>query len=188
MDVRPLYRRATDHTGHLIDALSDDQLNLLTPCSQWRVREVIAHLVDNRNRLLNNLTGGTPAPEADLRTGFRTTTEALITAFADDALLETPYELLGTQYNAATALFVDFADTLVHGWDIGVAMGRDVELPEDLAAVAVKGISRWPEDGTIWGPGGLFGEKLPVSEDASPQERLLAITGRSPQWTPVGTS
>ncbi|GAA2970143.1 TIGR03086 family metal-binding protein [Actinokineospora diospyrosa] len=186
MDVRPLYRQAADSTGRIIDTLGDEQLAMVTPCSQWRVREVITHLVDNRNRLLTNLTGGTPPAEADVRTGFRATTEALNTAFADDALLEVPYELLDTQYNAATALFVDFADTLVHGWDIGVAIGLEVRLPEDLARAAVKGISRWPDNGTIWGVNGLFGEKLPVDEAASPQEKLLAITGRSPQWTPVG--
>ncbi|SES10232.1 TIGR03086 family metal-binding protein [Actinokineospora terrae] len=188
MDVRDLDRRAIEATGRIIDTLTDEQLAATTPCPQWRVRDVVAHMVDNRTQLLTNLTGSAPEPEDDVRAGFRTATEALTAAVADDTVLTTPYKLLDVEYNAAVALFVNFADTLVHGWDIGTAIGRDVRLPEDLVHAALKGISRWPEDGTIWGKEGLFSEKLPVPEDASPQEKLLAITGRSPQWTPAGRS
>ncbi|GAA3061462.1 TIGR03086 family metal-binding protein [Actinokineospora globicatena] len=188
MDVRDLDRRAIEATGRIVDTLTDEQLAAPTPCPRWQVRDVVAHMADNKRRLLTALTGSAPEPGDDVRGDFRIAATALTAAFTEDSLLTASYELLGIEYNAAVALFVHFADTLVHGWDIGTAIGQDVRLPEDLVQAALKGISRWPDDGTIWGKDGLFGEKLPVAEDATPQEKLLATTGRSPQWTPASTS
>ncbi|MCQ4080074.1 hypothetical protein NGB36_05580 [Streptomyces sp. RB6PN25] len=33
-------------------------------------------------------------------------------------------------------------------------------------------------------PEGLFGEPVEVAADALPLERLIALSGRSPSWTP----
>ncbi|MBC6450256.1 TIGR03086 family metal-binding protein [Actinokineospora xionganensis] len=182
MDIRALDRRAVEVTGGIIDRLTDEQLDLASPCSEWTVRGVIEHMVGNNHGMLAKLTGQAPpaevSPAADPRANFRKTAEAFLAAFASDEAQEASFELLGVERTGAVAQSVHFADVLVHAWDIASAAGIDLRYDEDLAEAAVKVVSRFPEE--LWGPGGAFAARLPVAEDASAQDRLLALTGRAP--------
>ncbi|WP_026422744.1 TIGR03086 family metal-binding protein [Actinokineospora inagensis] len=188
MDIRDLDRRAVESTGAIVARLTDAQLDAPTPCERWTARDVVAHMNDNKRRLLTRLTGGAPEPTGDVRAEFAHLGATLARALADESVLDLPIELLGKPYTVGVALGVHFSDTLVHGWDLGSAIGLDVRLPEDLVAAVSKVMSQFPNDGTIWGPDGLFAEQLSVPEGATPQERMLAFTGRPAQWTPASTS
>lgn len=182
MDIRALDRRAVEVTGGVIDRLTDEQLDLASPCSAWTVRGVIGHMVDNNHGMLAKLAGHEPPAEvelgADPRVDFRETAEAFLAAFGTDEAQEAPFELLGVERTGAVAQSVHFADVLVHAWDIASAAGIDLRFDEDLAEAAVKVVSLFPEE--LWGPDGAFAARLPVAEDASAHERLLALTGRTP--------
>ncbi|SDD31268.1 TIGR03086 family metal-binding protein [Actinokineospora iranica] len=185
MDIRELDRRAVESTGRIIDALTDEQLDVPTPCTEWAVREVIAHMVDNHVNFLRKLAGEAPALSGDPRVDFRETAAALAALADNDEVLAAPYEMPIGTVNGRIALSIHFNDTLVHGWDIGTAVGVDVRLDEDLVEAALGFISTWPDTPEVWGPGKAFSARLPVADDASPQERLLALTGRSPAWSTV---
>ncbi|MFC7614081.1 maleylpyruvate isomerase N-terminal domain-containing protein [Actinokineospora soli] len=87
MDIRDLDRRAIESTGAVIDELTEDQLDLPTPCAKWVVRDVIAHMVGNNHGLVTKLTGEERQPTDDVRRDYRTSAAALSTALAsDDAL------------------------------------------------------------------------------------------------------
>ncbi|MGH3863324.1 TIGR03086 family metal-binding protein [Actinokineospora sp.] len=182
MDIRALDRRAVEVTGAIIDRLTDEQLDLASPCSEWTVRGVIGHMVSNNHGMLAKIAGQEPPAEAGLsadpRVDFRETAEAFLVAFGGDEAQEAPFELLGVDRTGAVAQSVHFADVLVHAWDIASAAGIDLRFDEDLAEAAVKVVSRFPEE--LWGPGGAFSARLPAAEGASAHERLLALTGRAP--------
>jgi len=45
MEIVHLHRRALDETARLVDAVRPDQMGLPTPCSDWDVQALLAHLV-----------------------------------------------------------------------------------------------------------------------------------------------
>ncbi|MFE4367483.1 hypothetical protein ACFRMN_04360 [Streptomyces sp. NPDC056835] len=71
-------------------------------------------------------------------------------------------------------------DLAVHGWDLARATGQPYE--PDAALVGMLGV----EFGALAPTArrmGVFGEAVPVGEDAGPFEELPAMTGRDPGWS-----
>ena len=70
------------------------------------------------------------------------------------------------------------ADEIVlHGWDLAQATGQDSTMPDGLAAAAYETIhGRFTEEQRK----NVFKPEIPVAPSASPQEKLLAYTGRDP--------
>jgi hypothetical protein len=68
------------------------------------------------------------------------------------------------------------ADHLVHAWDLGQALGDDSGLDADAVAT----VREWfaPVE-PLYRQAGVIGPRAPVSDDAGPQEELLAMFGRS---------
>lgn len=72
-------------------------------------------------------------------------------------------------------------DVFAHAWDLARASGQQLDLDEDYAAGAYAGMSAM---GPALHESGQFGTPQPVAEDASTQDRLIALIGRDPQWQP----
>lgn len=186
MDIRDLDRRAIESTGAIIDKLSDDQLDLPTPCAKWTVRELIEHMVGNNHRMVARATGEEREPTGDARRDYRTSAAALVSTFADDAAMATTFDvpLAGGEIDARAMLTVHFTDVLVHGWDLARSIGADIALDPELAQAAVAAVSRFPDGSGVWSEeGSVFGPRIAVPEDADPQDRLLGLTGRNRGWT-----
>jgi uncharacterized protein (TIGR03086 family) len=82
----------------------------------------------------------------------------------------------GTIERTGPSLGIAFADRLLHGWDLATSTGQDATMPEGLAEAygVVRGAF------TDEQPTGVFDAEVEVGDDASPQDRLLAYTGRHP--------
>jgi uncharacterized protein (TIGR03086 family) len=75
------------------------------------------------------------------------------------------------------ALGIAFSDQLLHGWDLARATKQDTTMPDGLAEAAYDCIhGRFTDEQRK----GVFGPEIPVGDDATPQQRLLAYTGRDP--------
>jgi uncharacterized protein (TIGR03086 family) len=75
------------------------------------------------------------------------------------------------------ALGIAFSDQLLHGWDLAVSTGQDATMPESLPEAAYGMIhGRFTDEQRK----GVFTPEISVSSDSSPQEKLLAYTGRAP--------
>jgi hypothetical protein len=72
-----------------------------------------------------------------------------------------------------------FNDTFIHTWDIGHALGVDMQLPSDLVASS----HAWARDNILRVPG-FFGPELAPPPDVDEQTRWLAFLGRA-AWHPV---
>lgn len=186
MDVKELHRRAVAAFGDRVLAVPAATWRWPTPCQQWDVRELVAHVVEEC-RWTAPLLGGATVDEVGDR-------------FAGDLLGEDP---VGTWTSAseeavAAALAVDpgltvhlsfgdfpaeeylsqlAADHLVHAWDLARATGQDERLdPELVAAVADWFVDREP----FYREGGVIGPAVEVGEDAGPAAVLLGRFGRDP--------
>ena len=70
---------------------------------------------------------------------------------------------------------------IVPGWDLARSQGLEVTFDEDWATGAFHGMSAM---GPALHASGQFGTPQPVGEDAPIQDRLLALLGRDPHWSP----
>jgi uncharacterized protein (TIGR03086 family) len=167
-----LYDRASAWTGSKI-AGAKDKLDAATRCDEWKVRDIVNHLLHGHQMFQGAVRGEQLAPPQgpppELLTGdpakqFEDGRQATIAAFR------------GASGDIERPVKIALADTLLHGSDIASATGQDATMPEDVAEVALEAVSPIPDTGAP----GLFKPRVEVSSDASASDRLLGKTGRNP--------
>jgi uncharacterized protein (TIGR03086 family) len=73
-------------------------------------------------------------------------------------------------------------DLVVHGSDIARATGQEWSVSDEEAAALHATADGW---GDALHSDGVCAEAVPVPEDASASDRLLARLGRDPRWEPA---
>lgn len=182
-EVSQRYRRVADGFGARLAGVKADQWVLPTPCGDWDVRSLVAHVVATQGRVVANVLDA-PLPDADpsgdLPAQWSTATSAVSDALDDPGRAgqmvggmygEQPYETLVSRLLCS--------DTLFHTWDLARATGQDEHLDSDAVAKALEFLR--PIDEAIRRPGG-FAAKLDAPSDADEQTRLLCFGGRPPGW------
>ncbi len=166
-----LLSRALDQAGDVLAAVHEDQLSLPTPCRDWDVRRLIAHLVADPRNLLLMSQGGQPdwSQDPEPATGewaadFRSAADDLI-HFWHEA---------GDEANTGQ---IDWqtAEIAVHTWDLARATGQHPPLDPEVAerGLAFMSASLTPEN-----RGEAFGEEVSAPADAPAYDRLAAYAGR----------
>ncbi|MGY1636643.1 TIGR03086 family metal-binding protein [Geodermatophilus sp. SYSU D00742] len=174
----------------VVAGVRDDQLAAPTPCADFSVATLLDHVaglaVGLRLSAEKRPDPSPPQPSADhlppqWRTVIPAELDALVAAWRRPEAWEGETAAGGVSMPAAGIGLVTADEVLVHGWDLAVATGQ--EFAADPAAV---------EAATAFaaqvaaGPAvpGLFGPRVAVPDDAPPLHRLLALTGRDPDWRP----
>ncbi|OBK43123.1 TIGR03086 family metal-binding protein [Mycobacterium sp. 1081908.1] len=171
-----LYRAATDRAVAVVEAVTPDQLEWPTPCSEWSVRQLIDHLVGGAEYLLAAATG---SEQAALRGAqYRQCVDRVLTALESPGAMERVcVSPLGFDWTVADAVAGTFMDVLIHTWDLARATGQDERLDADqVAACAAMFLPEMPRRGR---EAGIVGPEVPLGEGASAQDRLLAAMGRA---------
>ena len=179
------------------------EMTLPTPCADWDLEALLAHLAASMADLESALRTGhldlepddpaTPAPDDP---AIPALDDPAIPAFYGDD----PVELLRDR--AANLLFACYAhhgpdrfvmvgglplpagivtctgavEVAVHGWDIRAARGRGGSIPP---ALATRMLQLSPL--LVTGREGLFGTPVRVPAQASPGDQLVAYLGRHPE-------
>lgn len=73
-------------------------------------------------------------------------------------------------------------DLFVHAWDLGRAVGVDVEIPAAAIEFAHRVIDPIPEERAR--SARVFAQPVPSPAGATASQALLSWTGRDPNWTP----
>ena len=173
-DLLDLYQRASQWTAAKVAGARD--LEAATPCPEWRVRDLLNHMLDTQRYFAGTARGedaSLPAPSPpslltdDPTADFDRATGEVANAYAPEGVVE----------RMGPALGIAFSDQLLHGWDLARAAKQDTTMPEGLAQAAYDCIhGRFTDEQRK----GVFGREIPVGDDATPQQRLLAYTGRDP--------
>lgn len=74
-------------------------------------------------------------------------------------------------------------DLFVHAWDLGRAVGADVEIPAQAIEFAHSVIDPLPAE-QVRSPR-VFAPEVAPAASATPTQRFIAWTGRDPHWAPV---
>ncbi len=182
--------------GERVQAVSESQWDAATPDNEWSVADLVGHLIDEHRwlpPLLHGLDlaaaeevvagtrdlpvgGGVGANLAEVWNEAATTSHS---AVVEPDALERSVELSRGPTPARQYLREMAIDLAVHSWDLGAAIGFGEPLPDELAAWAYAEVQHW---GDLSGTG-YFATPVPVGDDVSTQDRLVAATGRDPAWS-----
>ena len=151
-----------------------------TPCPDWTVRDLAAHVVMTHRRVLARLDGIEAAdlvPDDDLGCEWRVASAAVLEALDDPARASRVMGgMFGDQPFADLVGRLVCTDTLVHTWDLARATGQDERLPADAVAKAAVFLASLGD--AIRRAGG-FGARIEPSPHADEQTRFLNLCGRA---------
>ncbi|MFJ7999412.1 TIGR03086 family metal-binding protein [Streptomyces sp. NPDC096310] len=194
MDLRQLDRQALSLTGEVVSRVKTEHMRWATPCADWTVYGLLRHLVCQNEGFAASARGA-GEPWAVWRDGdlgddpagaYEASARRATTAFAEDAVLERRFALPevgeGFAVPGHTAIGFHLLDYVAHAWDLAVTIGARWEPAAELTAAALRVAALVPEEGR--GAGAAFRRRIAVPGDAPPGDRLLALLGRDPSWTP----
>ncbi|MGH8975254.1 MAG: TIGR03086 family metal-binding protein [Acidimicrobiia bacterium] len=190
MDVIATHAETLRTTQRVVDGIKPDQLDLPTPCSEWDVRALLAHMVGVNEVFAAAVRGEEPGATSeddilgdDPAGAYRRSMEEALAAWSTPDVLEQTLHLPFGHMPAAFAIGLHFIDNLVHRWDLAVATGQDHLLNAESAGLALQmaqnNFAAVPAD-QLRGKGRPFGELVDWAPDAPVHERLVAFLGRHP--------
>lgn len=180
-EISERYRRLAAEFTRRVEAVPADRWDNPSPCQGWSARDVLRHVIDTHRRMPRyvglSLKVG-ESVDADPRSAWAEARDGMQALLDDPARAGLEYE----GYFARTTLqetvdrFLGF-DLLVHGWDLARATGQDETLPaQEVHRVYTDALSL----GDSLRLDGVCGPAVHVPGDASEQDRLLGLLGRTP--------
>ena len=185
--VVAMHARSLDAFDQQVRAIAEDQWGAPTPCTEWDVRALVTHLVEEQLWAVPLLEGAT-LDEAGARVPADPLGEDPVAAWSASSaaarraaglpgVLERTVHLSYGDVPAPAYLAQMIMDATVHSWDLARGLGREVSLDHELVAFS------WEEvQGTKaeLAASGLFAAPVPVPDNADLLTRLLALVGRHP--------
>jgi len=178
--------RALDGFEAIIAGVPPDRWDAPSPCEGWSAVDVAGHVIGRLRAVEAFATGSQEAPEAaapgsaagdDPLAAWRSAREDMMAVLEPRALARRVPLPWGGQMPLGAFLERYPLEILVHTWDLARATGQDATMPKGLPAVAYDMIhGRFSDEQRQ----GVFKPAVAVGPDASPQDRLLAYTGRDP--------
>ncbi|WP_405749820.1 TIGR03086 family metal-binding protein [Streptomyces sp. NBC_00012] len=189
IDLEPAARQIAS----LLDGIDEQQLDGPTPCPDYAVRELLAHLVGLSTAFRDAArkdfgpTTDTP-PDASLpvlnddwREALPPLLDELVTAWRDPAARQGMTRAGSVDLPGEVAQLVALDELVIHGWDLARSTGQTYEgdeasLRASLAMLTPSEANPRPES--------IFGPPVPVPADAPLVDRTIAMSGRRPDWEP----
>jgi uncharacterized protein (TIGR03086 family) len=168
--------------------VTDSDWSLPTPCVEWDVRDLVNHFIGGNRRYVLLLHGASAAEVDATRTvdhigrdamrSFTSTAPVLLEAFAEDGAMSRVCHHPNGDRTGAELAQLRVLDVTIHAWDLARAIGADEHLDPDLVAFALACTAHVE-------PLRQQGRFAAAIDDegaiaASPQQRLLMLTGRDP--------
>ena len=174
------YRSIADGFSARVRAVAPDQWSAPTPCSDWTVGDLVAHVIGTHHLVMATLLATDPVevdPKGDLPGQWRVASDAIADAMDNDAQASKVVGgMFGEQPFESLVARLVCTDTLVHGWDLARATGQDEQLDPDAVSTSMDFLA--PIDEAIRRPGG-FGAKITPPGDSDDQTRFLNFCGRA---------
>ncbi|MFI0483651.1 TIGR03086 family metal-binding protein [Actinomadura sp. 9N215] len=192
MDIRNLMLPASTAAARIVREVPEELMDAPTPCPDWDVRALINHLIFWTGRAGTAArklppTGPDEGHDFTAEPGWADRFEAKARASAEawrDPDAWTGNTSLTGDKDGMPAAFIAgilFGECVLHGWDLAVATGQDPGLPPEIVQAAWEQTVSTAEMSREYK---VFGEEVPVPEDAPLLDRLVGLAGRDPHWKP----
>ncbi|MCP2337753.1 TIGR03086 family metal-binding protein [Actinomadura rupiterrae] len=193
-DFEPAARRLAG----VLAAIPADALDAPTPCEDTTVGALLDHVngftwtftqvarkavAPGSSRPARTDAGSLPA---DWRDRVDAQLKELVEAWREPSAWDGMSEAGGVTLPANVLARVALDELILHGWDLARATGQTYDVPVEEAEQCIALFESLPaqaEDAPR-PPDGAFGPPVPVADDASALDRLVARSGRNPAWTP----
>ncbi len=173
-----LYERALDETDRLVGLVRPDQMDRPTPCSEWKLRDLLRHLIEGNWRVASVAQGTPPAqkasdlPEDQLVQVYHRSVGELKEAWREPRKLEREYDFgSGTKVIQGHLL-----DCVAHGWDVARAVRQEPSFDPDVVQSAT--LKAWEVFADQAARGSRYGAVVKPPPDASGIDILAALLGR----------
>lgn len=177
--------RSLDFFDGVVRQVPDGRWDSRSPCENWTAAAVVGHVVAGLGMIRDMLDRGesvappTTDPAVVAGTDPATTwlacrdeIERFTKGLDPQAIIKGPAGDISVDAGLGQAT----VEMLVHGWDLATATGASVRLPDDLVQPLLNSLE---EHEAGMRASGMYGRRLEVPADATPQARLLALLGRS---------
>ena len=184
-NVIELYEGAVQQMLPTLGLVKADQLSASTPCTEWNVQNLINHNLKiaefARGIILGNNTTnpfdvGDPLPPQGAKEAFAAGTGQVLDLLKSSDLnkvVETPFGPMPI----ANFIMFPMLDIVVHKWDLAKGTGQSTSLDAGLTEACYGVLQMGVEAGRSVG---AFGPEVTVPMTASFQDKLLALSGRTP--------
>lgn len=182
MSIADTHRAHAATFTRLVEGTTD--WNAPTPVADWRAHDIVEHLTSWLPSMLKGLgvylEEVTATDPVEAWTDLHTRVQALlddparaqqrVTNFQGD---EVALEGLLAQYY--------LPDVFMHAWDLAKATGQDLTLDPATTQSMVDGMTPVVD---MLRTSGQYGDPVVLDESHSLEDRLIALIGRNPAWTP----
>jgi uncharacterized protein (TIGR03086 family) len=190
MDLLSAHRSALRQFDTRVHLIADNQWDNPTPDTEWTVRDLVSHLVNEQLWVPPLMAGRTIAEVGDAfdgdvlgddpRAAWTTASTAARAALEEPGALERRVQLSFGVVPVPVYLGQMTLDLTVHAWDLARGIGAEDEMPNDLVAFVLDGARQTAHQ---WQDSGLFAPSIPVPGCTDDLTELLAMVGRSRWWT-----
>jgi uncharacterized protein (TIGR03086 family) len=181
-----MYQRSVEEFGQRVMAIGPGDWSRATPCTEWTVRDLVRHLVYEELWTPPLLAGATIAEVGDRFEGdilgedpqvaWKEAAAHAVAAASPDVLRRTVHLSFG-DFPGQEYLGQLTADHTIHAWDLARGLGGDDRLDPDLVRFVYDFMA---PQAAQWSAAGVFAPQVDVPDDADPQAKLLALSGRTP--------
>jgi uncharacterized protein (TIGR03086 family) len=183
-DLVELFARATDRFTQRVAGVSENQWQGSTPCAEWDVRTLVNHVTYEQLWAPHLVAGETIDQVGDRYDGdvlgddpmaaWRAALSGSMAAF-NGADLDAVVHLSYADVPCREYLTQMLTDAEVHGWDLATATGQDPTIDPEAASLL---LTEWSAQRDMVRASGVFGDDVPVGDDADDATRLLGLLGR----------
>lgn len=183
MDAIERIERATAECGDAVTGVKPDDLSKPTPCSEFNVKELLNHIIAGLGMLRTAASGGDAKPPESNIVGddpakqYAEARSELLEVLKEPGVFDKPWSMPFGQMPGKMMAGIAFMEHLTHAWDVRKATGQSTELPEDVVNECLELVQ--PMDQMLRMPG-VCGPAVPVGDDATPTQKLVAFMGRKP--------
>ena len=187
-----MHSEMTDAAGAAAAAVGNvrgDQFGGPTPCTEWDVRTLLNHLIlwtsysaerrAHGESVSEELMAKDFAAEPGFAAAYRAQLDRALAAWADPAAWERDLNVMGSPTPAADVAGLLLAEMVLHAWDLAAATGQAYTVSDAAAQAALGAVEANAE---LFRQYKGFAEPVPVRADAPLLDRVLAASGRDPDW------
>lgn len=183
-----------DQVADLLGGIRDDRLSDPTPCEDYTLGALLNHALglswaftsaakkQRGPHTDNPPQAPSPVVDAEWRTLLPSRLALLAEAWRDPEAWKGEATAGGVTLPADVMGLVALNEVAIHGWDLARATGQSYRLPEDVVETLLAFDGQDADDQAA--REGVYAPVVPVPDGTDPQDRLIAITGRDPGWSP----
>jgi uncharacterized protein (TIGR03086 family) len=179
----------------LLLGITDDDLTEATPCDDWTLGDLLAHISRFTHlftQAARKVTDGSTAARAGRpsaaelpaywRSRLPVLLEDLAVAWREPTAWTGTAQAAGLTMPATAMGTVAMTELIMHSWDLARATDQEYAAdPRTLDAI-IEMLSQAPCEGLVE----VFGPPAEAGDEASALEQAVALSGRNPAWRPVG--